>query len=446
MAFENLSEKIQSAFKKLRGKGKISEKDVSEALKEVRRGLLEADVNFMVVKDFIKKVQAKAIGEDVFGSLNPGQTVVKIVRDELTELLGGTQSRIIISPKPPTIVMLVGLQGAGKTTTAAKLARLLHKQGKSPLLAACDVYRPAAISQLQVLGQQLELPVYAEPDSKDPVAIAQHAIPYAVSHLCDIVIIDTAGRLHVNEMLMDELVNIKKTVRPHEILLVVDAMTGQDAVTAAQAFDDALGVDGFIMTKLDGDARGGAALSIKAVTGKPIKYTGISEKLNGLEEFHPDRYASRILNLGDLETLIERVQGEVDEAAMMKLNESIKRNTFTFDMFLEQLQQIKKLGNLGDFAKYIPGLPAGALDNVDLNGKEFKHMEAIIQSMTKKERSNPKLINGHRRQRIANGSGTRVQDVNKLLKQFGEMQKMMKTMKKNKNKKRGFGLPKFPFR
>ena len=302
MAFESLSERFQAAFKKLRGKGKLSEEDVSEALKEMRRALLEADVNFAVTKDFIKRVREKAVGEEVFGSLNASQTVIKIVRDELAELLGGTQSRIAMASKPPTIIMLVGLQGAGKTTTAAKLARKLHGQGKNPLLVAADVYRPAAITQLQVLGQDLDIPVYTEEGSKDPVAISQHAIPYALSHLKDVVIIDTAGRLHVNETLMDELVHIKEQVKPHEILLVVDAMTGQDAVTAASAFDQALGIDGIIMTKLDGDARGGAALSIKAVTGKPIKFIGVSEKLDGLEEFHPDRYASRILDLGDVES------------------------------------------------------------------------------------------------------------------------------------------------
>ena len=313
MAFESLSERFQAAFKKLRGKGKLSEEDVSEALKEMRRALLEADVNFAVTKDFIKRVREKAVGEEVFGSLNASQTVIKIVRDELAELLGGTQSRIAMASKPPTIIMLVGLQGAGKTTTAAKLAKKLRAQGKNPLLVAADVYRPAAITQLQVLGQDLDIPVYTEDGSKDPVAISQHAIPYALSHLKDVVIIDTAGRLHVNETLMDELVHIKEQVKPHEILLVVDAMTGQDAVTAASAFDKALGIDGIIMTKLDGDARGGAALSIKAVTGKPIKFIGVSEKLDGLEEFHPDRYASRILDLGDVETIIEKAQAAYEE-------------------------------------------------------------------------------------------------------------------------------------
>lgn len=446
MAFENLSEKIQSAFKKLRGKGKLSEEDVNEALKEVRRGLLEADVNFAVAKDFVKKIKAKAIGEEVFASLNPAQTVIKIVKEELTELLGGTQSRITISPKPPTVIMLVGLQGAGKTTTAAKLAKLLKSQGKSPLMVAGDVYRPAAITQLQVLGQQLDMPVYTEEGSQDPVGIAKNAIPYATAHLRDVVIVDTAGRLHINETLMDELVNIKKTVRPHEILLVVDAMTGQDAVTAATAFNEALGIDGIVMTKLDGDARGGAALSIKAVTGKPIKFVGVSEKLDGLEPFYPDRMASRILDLGDVATLIDKVQQSFDEEEAKKLADTMKRNSFTLDDFLAQMNQVKKMGNMKSLLGMIPGMNKykDQIDKVDLDGKEFKHLEAIITSMTAKERQNPKLINGSRRKRIAMGSGTRVQDVNKLLKQFEEAQKMMKKMKGMKNKKRGF-MPKFPF-
>lgn len=450
MPFESLSERFQAAFKKLRGKGKLSEEDVSEALKEMRRALLEADVNFAVTKDFIKKVKEKAVGEEVFGSLNASQTVIKIVRDELTELLGGTQSRITISPKPPTIIMLVGLQGAGKTTTAAKLAKKLKSQGKSPLMVAADVYRPAAITQLQVLGQELDMPVYTEEGSKDPVAIAQHAIPYATSYLRDVVIIDTAGRLHINETLMDELINIKNEVHPHEILLVVDAMTGQDAVTAASAFDKALGIDGIIMTKLDGDARGGAALSIKAVTGKPIKFIGVSEKLDGLEEFHPNRYASRILDLGDVETIIEKAQAAFDEESMENMKKTMKSGTFTFDDFLSQLHMIKKMGNMGSLLSLIPGIGKykKELDKVDMDGKEFKRIEAIITSMTAQERSsaNPKmLIKDSRKRRIAKGSGTRVQDVNRLIKQFAEMQKMMKQAKKaQKNKRRGF-MPRLPF-
>lgn len=450
MPFESLSERFQAAFKKLRGKGKLSEEDVSEALKEMRRALLEADVNFAVTKDFIKRVREKAVGEEVFGSLNASQTVIKIVRDELTELLGGTQSRITIAPKPPTIIMLVGLQGAGKTTTAAKLAKKLKSQGKSPLMVAGDVYRPAAITQLQVLGQELDMPVYTEEGSKDPVQIAKHAIPYAISHLRDVVIIDTAGRLHINETLMDELIHIKEEVHPHEILLVVDAMTGQDAVTAASAFDKALGIDGMIMTKLDGDARGGAALSIKAVTGKPIKFIGVSEKLDGLEEFHPNRYASRILDLGDVETIIEKAQAAFDEESMEDMKKSMKSGTFTFNDFLKQLNMIKKMGNMGSLMSLIPGIGKykKELDKVDMGGKQFKQIEAIITSMTAQERAsaNPKmLIKDSRKRRIAKGSGTRVQDVNRLIKQFTEMQKMMKQAKKaQKSKRRGF-LPRFPF-
>ncbi len=449
MAFESLSERIQEAFKKLRGKGKLSEADVNEVLKDMRRALLEADVNFAVTKDFINKVKEKAIGEEVFGSLNPAQTVIKIVRDELTELLGGTRSRISIASKPPTIVLLVGLQGAGKTTTAGKLARLLKSQGKSPLMVAGDVYRPAAISQLQVLGEQLGIPVYTEEGNQDPVAIARNAVPYATGHLCDTIILDTAGRLHINEVLMDELINIKSTVHPHEILLVVDAMTGQDAVTAASAFDKALGIDGIIMTKLDGDARGGAALSIKAVTGKPIKFIGVSEKLDGLEEFHPDRYASRILDLGDVGTLIEKAEQAFKEDDMAAMKEMARKNSFTFEDFLSQLNMVKKMGNMGSLMSLIPGIGKYKkdLDKIDMDGKEFKHLEAIITSMTLKERrsTNPKmLIKDSRKRRIAKGSGTRVQDVNRLLKQFTEMQKMMKTAKKQSGKKRGF-MPKLPF-
>lgn len=449
MPFESLSERFQAAFKKLRGKGKLSEEDVSEALKEMRRALLEADVNFNVTKDFIKRIKEKAVGEEVFSSLNASQTVIKIVRDELTELLGSTQSRITISSRPPTIVMLAGLQGAGKTTTAAKLAKKFVSQGKHPLLVACDVYRPAAIEQLQVLGGNLGIPVYTEEGSADAVAIAQHAVPYATSHLRDVVIIDTAGRLHIDETLMDELVRIKEAVHPHEILLVVDAMTGQDAVTAASAFDGTLGIDGLVMTKLDGDARGGAALSIKAVTGKPIKFIGVSEKMDGLEEFHPNRYASRILDLGDVETIIEKAQAAFDEESVADMQKVMRSNAFTFDDFLKQLQMIKKMGNLGGILSLIPGIGKykKELDKVDMDGKEFKRIEAIITSMTIKERmsANPKLlIKDSRKRRIANGSGTRVQDVNRLLKQFTEFQKMMKQAQKSQKKGRRF-MPKLPF-
>ena len=449
MPFENLSERFQAAFKKLRGKGKLTEEDVNEALKEMRRALLEADVNFAVTKDFIKRVREKAVGEEVFSTLNAAQTVIKIVRDELTDLLGGTQSRITISSRPPTVVMLAGLQGAGKTTTAAKLAKRFVRQGKHPLLVACDVYRPAAIEQLRVLGKELNIPVYSEDDSKDPVAIAERAVPYATSHLCDVVIVDTAGRLHIDEDLMGELGRIKEDIHPHEILLVVDAMTGQDAVTAAEAFDKALGIDGVIMTKLDGDARGGAALSIKAVTGKPIKFIGVSEKTDGLEEFHPDRYASRILDLGDVATIIDKAKEAFDAESLQDMERTMKSNSFTFEDFLKQLQMIKKMGNLGGILGLIPGIGKykKELDKVDMDGKEFKHIEAIITSMTRKERtsSNPKmLIKDSRKRRIAQGSGTRVQDVNRLLKQFTEFQKMMKQAQKSQKKGRKF-MPRLPF-
>lgn len=449
MPFENLSERFQAAFKKLRGKGKLTEEDVNEALKEMRRALLEADVNFAVTKDFIKRVREKAVGEEVFSTLNAAQTVIKIVRDELTDLLGGTQSRITISSRPPTVVMLAGLQGAGKTTTAAKLAKRFVRQGKHPLLVACDVYRPAAIEQLRVLGKELNIPVYFEDDSKDPVAIAERAVPYATSHLCDVVIVDTAGRLHIDEDLMGELVRIKEDIHPHEILLVVDAMTGQDAVTAAEAFDKALGIDGVIMTKLDGDARGGAALSIKAVTGKPIKFIGVSEKTDGLEEFHPDRYASRILDLGDVATIIDKAKEAFDAESLQDMERTMKSNSFTFEDFLKQLQMIKKMGNLGGILGLIPGIGKykKELDKVDMDGKEFKHIEAIITSMTRKERtsSNPKmLIKDSRKRRIAQGSGTRVQDVNRLLKQFTEFQKMMKQAQKSQKNGRKF-MPRLPF-
>lgn len=451
MAFESLSERFQEAFKKLRGKGKLNEEDVREALKEIRRALLEADVNFTVAKDFIKRVQEKAVGEEVFGSLNASQTVIKIVRDELTELLGGTQSRLTVSSKPPTVLMLAGLQGAGKTTTAAKLAKHLKQKGKSPLLVAADVYRPAAITQLEVLGNELNIPVYKEENCQDPVGIASRAVPYATAHLCDTVIIDTAGRLHINEVLMDELIHIKETVHPHEILLVVDAMTGQDAVTAASAFDAALGIDGLIMTKLDGDARGGAALSIKAVTGKPIKFIGVSEKTDGLEEFHPHRYASRILDLGDVETIIEKAQAAFDEESLAKMKKTMRSGAYTLEDFLQQLQSLRKMGSMSSLLGLIPGIGKykKELDKVDLDGKEFKQPEAIILSMTTAERTSPNpklLIKDSRKRRIAKGSGTRVQDVNRLLKQFTEIQKMMKQAKKMQgNKKRHSFLPKFPF-
>ncbi len=447
MAFESLTDKLQEAFKSLKGKGKISEDDVNQALRQVRTALLEADVNFKVVKDFVARIKEKALGEEVFGSLNPVQTVVKIVNDELTELLGGTQSRIMIAPKPPTIIMLVGLQGAGKTTTAGKLAVYLRKQGKHPMLVAADVYRPAAIKQLQVVGAQIDVPVFAkEEPGANPVAIAKEAVAASTSMLKDVVIIDTAGRLAIDEELMNELVSIKSEVHPHEILLVVDSMIGQDAVTTAQTFNEKLGLDGIVLTKLDGDARGGAALSIKAVTGTPIKFTGTSEKMDGLEPFYPDRMASRILDLGDFKTLIENVQGMIDEEEAKEMAKKMAKNNFTLDDFLSQMQQVRKLGPLQNVLGMLPGMGKikDQLKDVDMNGKEVRRIEAIITSMTKAERANHSLLNGSRRKRIATGSGTRVQDVNRLLKQFEEARKMMKKMQSMRKGKRGL-LPKLPF-
>ena len=434
MPFENLGDRLRNAFKDLRGKGKLSADDIDNALREVRKSLLEADVNFKVAKKFIADVREKALGEEVFGSLKPDQTVIKIVRDELTALLGGTQTKITLSSTGLTVIMLVGLQGAGKTTTAGKLALMLKKKGKNPMLAACDVYRPAAIKQLQVLGEQVKVPVYAEEDSHEPVEIARHAVDEARRLGRDVVILDTAGRLTIDEALMEELRQIKSRVHPHEILLVLDSMTGQDAVTTAKAFDDSLGIDGTILTKLDGDARGGAALSIKAVTGKPIKLIGVSEKLDGgLEEFYPNRMASRILDLGDLETLIDKAKTVVDEEEM-KDAARLSKGEFSLDDFLHQLHQIKKLGSFQSILGLIPGMGQykEALKQIDFDGKEMKHLEAIIYSMTPEERRKPEILNGSRRKRIADGSGTRIQDVNRLVKQFKEMKKQMKRMRNGK--------------
>lgn len=435
MPFEGLGDKLQSAFKDLRGKGKLSESDIDAALREVRRALLEADVNFKVAKDFIAHVREKAMGEEVFGSLKPDQTVIKIVRDELTELLGGTQSKITLSSTGMTVIMLVGLQGAGKTTTAGKLALMFKKKGHRPMLAACDVYRPAAIKQLEVLGEQTDVPVYRMPPNVDPVHIARYAVDTAKSYNRDIVILDTAGRSTIDEKLMAELRNIKAEVHPQEILLVLDSMTGQDAVNTAKAFDESLGIDGTILTKMDGDARGGAALSIKSVTGKPIKMIGVSEKLDGgLEDFHPDRMAGRILDLGDLETLIETAQRNMDQDSLKDAAGKIRKGEFTLDDFLKQLKQIRKLGSFQSILGMIPGMGKfkDQLKDVDLDGKEVKHIEAIILSMTPEERANVKILNGSRRKRIADGAGVKIQDVNRMMKQFQEMQK---TMKKMKNKK-----------
>lgn len=455
MIFESLSNRLQATFKKLRGHGKLTEDDVNEAMREVRMALLEADVNFKVVKQFIKTVKERAIGQDILETLTPAQVVIKIVDEELTKLMGGTQSRLNISPKPPTVIMMVGLQGAGKTTSAGKLGLALKKQGKRPLLVAADIYRPAAITQLQVLGKQLDIPVFSMEQGTDAVTIAKSSIGYSQSHACDVVIIDTAGRLQIDEKLMQELRDIKSEVHPHEILLVVDAMTGQESVNVAQAFNDALGLDGVVMTKLDGDARGGAALSVKAVTGVPIKFIGLGEKLEPLEPFHPDRMASRILGMGDVLSLVEKAQATFDMEEAKKMEKKLRKDEFTLDDFLAQMQQVKKLGSLDNILGLIPGM--GGLkkqlagQDIDLDGKEMRQIEAIIKSMTPKERANITIINGSRRKRIAMGSGTRVQDVNKLLKQFGEMKKMMKKMKKMQKGKKGLpnlgglGLPKLPF-
>lgn len=459
MIFESLSDRLQETFKKLRGHGKLTEDDVNEAMREVRMALLEADVNFKVVKNFIKTVKERAIGQDVLETLTPAQVVIKIVDEELTKLMGGTQSRINISPKPPTVIMMVGLQGAGKTTSAGKLGLALKKQGKRPLLAACDIYRPAAIKQLQVVGKQLDIPVFTMETGTDAVTIAKESLAYSESHANDVVIIDTAGRLQIDEKLMQELRDIKTEVKPHEILLVVDAMTGQESVNVAQAFNESLGLDGVVMTKLDGDARGGAALSVKAVTNVPIKFVGLGEKLEALQPFYPDRMASRILGMGDVLSLVEKAQQTFDMEEAKKMEKKLRKDEFTLDDFLNQMQQVKKLGSLENILGMIPGM--GGLkkqlagQDLDLDGKEMRQIEAIIKSMTPKERADIGIINGSHRKRIALGSGTRVQDVNKLLKQFGEMKKMMKKMKKMKKGKKGMpglgslsglgGFPKMPF-
>lgn len=446
MIFEGLAEKLQNALGNLKKKGKLSEKDVDLAMREVKMALLEADVNFKVVKDFIKVVKERAIGSEVMESLTPGQQVVKIVNEELSALMGGVNSKLTYSPKPPTVIMLVGLQGAGKTTTAAKLGSYLRKQGKNPLLVACDIYRPAAIKQLKVVGQQVGVPVFTMENGEKPEEITQNALGFAKENGKDIVIIDTAGRLHIDEVLMDELKNIKTLARPSEILLVVDSMTGQDAVNVSQSFNEALGIDGVILTKLDGDTRGGAALSIKAVTQKPIKFTGMGEKLDDLEPFYPDRMASRILGMGDVLTLIERAQDAIDEKKAKELEEKMRKQEFTLDDFLDQMSQMKKMGPLKQILEMLPGMGAmKQLKDLEVDEKEVARVEAIIKSMTKQERREPSIINGSRRKRIANGSGTKVEEVNRLLKQFEQSKKMMKQlMDMTKGGKKG-GKLKFPF-
>ena len=429
MAFEGLTEKISSAFKHLRSKGRLTESDIKDAMKEIRMALLEADVNFKVAKDFIKTVTEKATDAEILESLSPTQQVIKIVNEELVSLLGGQTTRLTISPNPPTIVMMAGLQGAGKTTNCAKLAALLRKQQqRRPLLVACDVYRPAAIEQLKVVGKQLNIPVFDEGQG-DPVEIAKHGIDFARKNGYDLVFLDTAGRLHIDEKLMDELKNIKATVKPTEIILVVDAMTGQDAVTVAQTFDEALGIDGVLMSKMDGDARGGAALSVKAVTGKPIKFIGTGEKLGDIEPFHPDRMASRILGMGDVLSLIERAQETADEKAAEETAKRMMENKFDMNDMLDQFAQIRKMGGAGAMLSMLPG--GSGIDPSQVDEKAFDRIEAMIYSMTKEEREKPSIINPKRKRRIAAGSGTTVADVNKLLKQFEMMQKMMKQFKKS---------------
>ena len=428
MAFENLSEKLSIAFKKLKGKGIVTEKDLKESMREIKLALLEADVNYKVVKDFISKVSERASGSDVMESLTPGQQIIKIVNDELTLIMGGENSRIEFGKTSPTVVMMAGLQGAGKTTFCAKLAGYMRKKhNKRPLMVACDIYRPAAIKQLEVVGKQIDITVFQMGDTKSAVEIAKAAIEHAKMHGNDFVIIDTAGRLHIDEELMKELKDVSEAVNPNEILLVIDAMTGQDAVNIAESFNNQLEITGVIMTKLDGDTRGGAALSVKAVTGKPIKFVGVGEKLSDIEEFHPDRMASRILGSGDVLSLIEKAQQAFDDKAAQQLEMKLRKNQFDFDDFLEQLQQMKKMGPLSSLVKMIPGINAKALDEANIDENRIFRVEAIIRSMTKKERQNPSIINASRKKRIAAGSGNTVQEVNALLKQFEQMQKMMKS-------------------
>ncbi len=443
MAFENLSEKLSSALKKLKGKGVVTEKDIKESMREIKLALLEADVNYKVVKDFISKVSERCVGADVLESLTPGQQIIKIVNDELTSLMGGGNARIEFGSKTPAVVLMAGLQGAGKTTFCAKLAGFMRKKhNKRPLLVACDIYRPAAIKQLEVVGKQLDIPVFQMGTEKKAVDIAKAAIEHAKNHGNDFVIIDTAGRLHIDDDLMQELEDVKSAVNPDEILLVIDAMTGQDAVNIAESFNERLEISGVIVTKLDGDTRGGAALSVKAVTGKPIKFVGVGEKLSDIEEFHPDRMASRILGSGDVLSFIEKAQAAFDEKDAEKLEEKIRKNTFNLDDFLAQMQQMKKMGPITQLAKMIPGVNAKALDEANIDERKLDRVEAIIKSMTMAERENPDIINASRKRRIAAGSGNQVSDVNLLLKQFEQMQKMMKQfaggmgMKRFKKKKK----------
>ena len=444
MVFEGLAEKLQDTFKKLKGKGKLSEDDVKAALREVKMSLLEADVNYRVVKNFVSRIEERAVGKEVMESLTPGQQVIKIVNEELTDLMGGEHQGLELSDSSPNVIMLVGLQGSGKTTSAGKLARHFKNKGKNPMLVAADVYRPAAIQQLEILAGRLEVDAFQMGTDNDPVDIVKGAVSSAEKNGNDIIIIDTAGRLHIDEELMDELSRIKEEVKPDETLLVVDAMTGQDAVNVAENFDEKLGIDGMLMTKLDGDARGGAALSIKEVTGKPIKFAGVGEKLEALEPFHPDRMASRILGMGDVLSLIEKAEETIDAEKAKKLEEKLRKDKFTLEDFLDQLDQVRNMGPIDEIMGMIPGLSgAKQLKNMQMDDKQLDYIEAIIKSMTREERRNPDVINGSRRRRIANGSGTSVQEVNRLLKQFKQTRKLMKQMnsKKGKRKGAGFNLP-----
>lgn len=445
MIFENLAEKLQNTLKNLKGKGVLSEKDIDAAMREVKLALLEADVNYKVVKDFVKSVKERALGAEVMESLTPGQMVIKIVNEELTNLMGNVQSKLNLSSKPPTVILMAGLQGAGKTTTVGKLANYLKKQGKQPMTVACDIYRPAAIKQLEIVSQKAGAIFYSEEGNQNAVEIAKNGVNKARTLGYDIVLIDTAGRLHVDETLMDELKQIKAEVKPHEILLVVDAMTGQDAVNIAQTFDETLGIDGVVLSKLDGDTRGGAALSIKAITKKPIKFSAVGEKLEDLEVFHPERMASRILGMGDVMSLIEKAQGAFDEKSAKNMQDKIKNADFTLEDFLDQMQMIKKMGPIKNLLEMIPGMSQiKQLKEADIDEREILKVEAIIRSMTKKERQNPSIINASRKKRIAKGSGTEVQQVNRLLKQFEESKKMMKQFG-NMSKSMKKGKFKFPF-
>ena len=430
MAFEGLSDKLQGVFKGLKGKGSLTEADINAAMREVKLALLEADVNFKVVKEFVASVKEKSLGEEVMASLNPAQQVIKIVNDELTELMGGTGTKLTYSPKGFTIYMMVGLQGTGKTTTCGKLAKWLKKNGKKPMLCACDIYRPAAIDQLEIVGESVEVPVFTMRDCKDPSKIASEAIKDAERKGYNVLIIDTAGRLQIDEALMEELEQLKKTVRPHEILLVVDALTGQDAVNAAEGFNNRLGIDGIIMTKMDGDSRGGAALSTKKVTGRPIKFVGMGEKMDELQEFHPERMASRILGMGDMMSLIEKAQEDYDEKKAEELERKIRKNKFTLEDFLEQMGQIRNMGGIAKVLDMMPGMGKAKSEDIARGEQEFKQFEAIIQSMTKQERENPQILNASRRKRIAAGSGQSVQKINQLIKRYDEARKMMRQMMK----------------